>query len=94
MAVLNDFVYSVYTQGVMAMSCEGNNECGRERAPLDCKRSPFIKQKDSFCTPIVPLSQCQKGFFAHLKLYFGSAKKPFCVIYRVSDAMKTNKIAS
>ena len=49
-------------------------------------------QKDPFCTPIVSLLQCKKGFFAHLKLYFGSAKKPFCVIYRVSDAMKTNKI--
>lgn len=51
-------------------------------------------QKDPFCTPIVSLLQCKKGFFAHLKLYFGSEKKPFCVIYRVSDAMKTNKIAS
>lgn len=51
-------------------------------------------QKDSFCTPIVPLLQCKKGFFSLLKLYFGSEKKPFCVIYRVSDAMKTNKIAS
>ena len=39
-------------------------------------------QKDLFCTPIVPLLQCKKGFFAHLKLYFGSAKKPFCVIYQ------------
>ena len=53
-----------------------------------------LLQKDLFCTPIVSLLQCKKGFFAHLKLYFGSAKKPFCVIYRVSDAMKTNKIAS
>lgn len=49
-------------------------------------------QKDLFCTPIVPLLQCKKGFFAHLKLYFGSAKKPFCVIYRVSDTVETIKI--
>lgn len=49
-------------------------------------------QKDPFCTPIVPLLQCKKGFFAHLKLYFGSAKKPFCVIYRVLDTVETIKI--
>lgn len=49
-------------------------------------------QKDSFYTPIVPLLQCKKGFFAHLKLYFGSAKKPFCVINRVSDTVETLKI--
>ena len=76
------------------MSCEGNNECGRERAPLDCKRSPFIKQKDSFCTPIVPLSQCKKGFFALLKLYFGSAKKPFWNMNGVCDSAKTIKTDS
>lgn len=34
----------------------------------------------------------QKGFFVHLKLYFGSAKKPFCVINRVSDTVETIKI--
>ena len=34
----------------------------------------------------------QKGFFAHLKLYFGSAKKPFFVINRVSDTAETLKI--
>ena len=51
-------------------------------------------QKDLFCTPIVPLLQCKKGFFSLLKLYFGSEKKPCCGICRVSDAMKTNKIAS
>lgn len=51
-------------------------------------------QKDLFCTPIVSLLQCKKGFFALPKYNFRCAKKPFCVIYRVSDAMKTNKIAS
>ena len=49
-------------------------------------------QKDSFFTPIVPLLQCKKGFFAHLKLYFGSANKPFCFIYRVLDTAETIKI--
>ena len=91
MIVLDGFVY---IQWIMKMDGEMDNECGREKAPFGCKRSSFIMQKDPFCTPIVPLLQCKKGFFAHLKLYFGSAKKPFCVIYRVSDAMKTNKIAS
>ena len=38
-------------------------------------------QKDLFCTPIVSLLQCKKGFFAHLKLYFGSAKSK-----RIRDA--------
>ena len=76
------------------MDSERDNKCERDKAPFRVKRTPSIMQKDSFCTPIVSLLQCKKGFFAHLKLYFGSAKKPFCVIYRVSDAMKTNKIAS
>ena len=48
-------------------------------------------QKDLFCTPIVPLLQCKKGFFAHLKLYFGSEKKPFWNMNGVSDAAKTIK---
>lgn len=48
-------------------------------------------QKDFFCTPIVSLLQCKKGFFAHLKLYFGSAKKPFGNINGVSEAAKTIK---
>lgn len=48
-------------------------------------------QKDSFCTPIVPLLQCKKGFFAHLKLYFGSEKKPFWNMNGACDAAKTIK---
>lgn len=55
-------------------------------------KGSFRLQKEPFCTPIVPLLQCKKGFFAHLKLYFGSAKKPFCVINRVSDTAETVKI--
>lgn len=51
-------------------------------------------QKDLFCTPIVPLLQCKKGFFAHLKLYFGSEKKPFWNINGVSEAAKTIKTDS
>lgn len=51
-------------------------------------------QKDSFCTPIVPLLQCKKGFFAHLKLYFGSAKKPFWNMNGVCDSVKTIKTDS
>lgn len=51
-------------------------------------------QKDLFCTPIVSLLQCKKGFFAHLKLYFGSAKKPFWNMNGVSDAAKKIKTDS
>ena len=50
-------------------------------------------QKDLFCTPIVPLLQCKKGFLALLKLYFGSEKKPFGNINGVSEAAKTIKTA-
>lgn len=48
-------------------------------------------QKDLFCTPIVSLLQCKKGFFAHLKLYFGSAKKPFWNMNGACDSAKTIK---
>ena len=48
-------------------------------------------QKDLFCTPIVPLLQCKKGFFSLLKLYFGSEKKPFWKMNGVCDAAKTIK---
>lgn len=48
-------------------------------------------QKDSFCTLIVLLLQCKKGFLALLKLYFGSEKKPFWNMNEVSDAAKTIK---
>ena len=65
-----------------------------KKAPFLFKRATLALQKSLICIAIVVVLQCKKGFFAHLKLYFGSAKKPFCVIYRVSDAMKTNKIAS
>ena len=51
-------------------------------------------QKDSFCTPIVPLLQCKKGFFAHLKLYLGSAKKPFWNMNGACDSVKTIKTDS
>lgn len=49
-------------------------------------------QKDLFCTPIVSLLQCKKGFFAHLKLYFGSEKKPFGNMNGACDAAKTIKL--
>ena len=51
-------------------------------------------QKDLFCTPIVSLLQCKKGFFAHLKLYFGSEKKPFGNMNGACDAAKTIKTDS
>ena len=56
------------------------------------KKEYISLQMYSFCNPSVVVLQCKKGFFAHLKLYFGSAKKPFCVINRVSDTVETIKI--
>ena len=56
------------------------------------KKCSFLFQKDNYCIATVVVLQCKKGFFAHLKLYFGSAKKPFCVINRVSDTVETIKI--
>ena len=73
------------------MNVERDNKCGREKAPFRGKRIPFIMQKDSFCTPIVPLLQCKKGSFSLLKLYFWSEKKPFWKMNGVSDAAKTIK---
>lgn len=51
-------------------------------------------QKDLFCTPIVPLLQCKKGFFSLLKLYFGNEKKPFWNMNEGCDAAKTIKTDS
>ena len=51
-------------------------------------------QKDLFCTPIVPLLQCKKGFFSLPKYNFRSAKKPFWNMNGACDAAKTIKTDS
>ena len=85
----------------MNMDSARDNKCGREKAPFRVKRTPSIMQKDYIyhAKGLLLHSDCasfamQKGFFAHLKLYFGSEKKPFGNMNGACDAAKTIKTDS
>ena len=65
-----------------------------KKAPFLFKRATLALQKSLICIAIVVVLQCKKGFFAHLKLYFESAKKPFWNMNGVCDSVKTIKTDS